>query len=260
MRNPSARIVGKQNWADYFLLRLESPIQAEAAQPGQFVMVRISDSTVPLLRRPLSIHAKQGPFLEVFFQTVGSGTALLAQKKAGDTLDVLGPLGNGFSLDNGLRGKKVAAVGGGRGIAPLYFLACELKDSGVDVSVFYGGKTSRALPLRRKFEAAGFSLDCSTDDGSYGFHGLVTELFFSKVEPSKPDFVFACGPDLMMQDLAGIVHRKKIPAEMSLESIMGCGFGACWGCVKKIQKEENVEWLKVCKEGPVFSTDTIIWD
>ena len=255
--DPTARITHKQNWDDYFLLRIESPEIAKEAKPGQFIMVKVSSLPYPLLRRPFSIHAQKDSSIELFFQISGLGSSLLADKKTDDVIDILGPLGNGFS---GGQGKKLAAVGGGRGIAPLYFLAETLRTAGSEVALFYGGRTVTDIPLKEKFERLGFNLLCSTDDGSLGYNGLVTDLFESEVRQNKPDYLFACGPDAMMEELVRITRAHGIPAEFSLESIMGCGFGACWGCVKPIRRQGRNEWLKICQDGPVFSADEIIWE
>lgn len=257
-KDPRARIVSKERWGDYFLFSLESLPVTSGAQPGQFIMVRVTNQDFPLLRRPFSIHFRDSNTVDIFFETTGLGTRLLSQKNVGDTLDLLGPLGQGFSLD-GFQGKETALIGGGRGIAPLYFLAKELRGHGASVSVFYGGKRERDLPLREKFHKNSFPIFCSTDDGSFGFQGLVTGLFEKAIEKNIPSHVFACGPEAMLERTGHICRNKHIPAEFSLESFMGCGFGACWGCVKKIRSEEGIAWQKICEKGPVFAAEDIIW-
>lgn len=259
-KDSSARIVRKQAWGDYFLFRIESPLLAGGAKPGQFLMVRVSDQVYPLLRRPLSIHAKESNSLEIFFQIAGQGTTILAQKKEGEGLDILGPLGKGFDWDAGIKGKIVFLIGGGRGIAPLYFLAQELRTAGARVKVLYGGKGLPDLPLKQKFEKAGLNIACSTDDGTSGFQGFVTGLLQREISEQPPAALFVCGPDPMMKKTAEIAAREKIPAQFSLESMMGCGFGACWGCVKRIRKSDDGAWRKICEDGPVFSGDEIVWE
>ncbi len=103
-------------------------------------------------------------------------------------------------------------------------------------------------------------LTCSTDDGSFGFKGFVSDLFKAELEKFTPHHIFACGPETMMRKISGIAQEKNIPAAFSLESIMGCGFGACWGCVRRIKKDDKDEWVKICEEGPVFCGDDIIWE
>lgn len=257
--DPQARIVDKKIWNDYVLLRLESSSIASSVQPGQFVMVRVTQNSHPLLRRPFSIHSRDGKHLEIFFKISGLGTTILSQKKAGGLLDILGPLGKGFLRSETLKGKHVFLVGGGRGIAPLYFLAQELRSSEASVKILCGGRTGEDIPLREKIEGDGFDLSCSTDDGSFGFKGLVTDLLEKELQRLTPACLFACGPELMMKKISRIARSKKIPAQFSLESVMGCGFGACWGCVRRIKKNGVTTWTKICQEGPVFRGDDIIW-
>lgn len=254
-----ARIVDKKTWKDYTLLRLESSDIASSAQPGQFIMVRVTQSSEPLLRRPFSIHSRDKKNVEIFFKISGLGTAILSQKKPGELLDILGPLGKGFSKNKSLKGKHVFLIGGGRGIAPLCFLAQELRSSDASVKILYGGRTEEDIPLREKFEEGGLDISCSTDDGSFGFKGLVTDLLEKELRQLTPASIFACGPELMMKKISRIARSKKIPAQFSLESVMGCGFGACWGCVRRIKKNGITTWTKICQEGPVFRGDDIIW-
>ncbi len=307
-KEPRALILRKQRWGDYFLLRLKSAAIASQARPGQFLMVRVSSQSFPLLRRPFSIHAttRTKDAVEIFFARTGLGTAMLSEKKVGETIDLLGPLGKGFleggaaraesgekTLAERLAGKQVFLVGGGRGIAPLYFLAEELRQRGAMPIVFYGAKTERELVLGPKFKARKYDFLLSTDDGSAGFHGLVSALLetelsrLAKLPPLKPPsepglagepdgafhprtatshpagfpaYIFACGPEPMMARVASLASFYGIPARFSLESIMGCGIGACWGCVRKIQRGGEAQWVKVCEEGPVFEGSEIVWN
>ncbi len=259
IKNSQARIIDKKSWNNYYLFSLESPRIASQAHPGQFIMVRISHHPYPLLRRPFSIHSKDEKSVDIFFQVSGFGTDLLSQKKVGDILDILGPLGKGFHGGSSLNGKDVVAAGGGRGIAPLYFLAKELRSHGASVKIFYGGKSLEDIPLKEKFKRENFDLYCSTDDGSFGFKGLITEYLKTELEKFTPSRIFSCGPEEMMKKIAQFAAKKNIPAEFSLESVMGCGFGVCWGCVKRIKKNGEEGWAKICEEGPVFSSEEIIW-
>jgi dihydroorotate dehydrogenase electron transfer subunit len=176
-----------------------------------------------------------------------------------DILDIIGPLGKGFTTSEEILGKSVVAIGGGRGIAPLYFLAHFLRAQGTSLKIFYGGKTLEDLPLKEKIEEDGFDLFCSTDDGSFGFRGLISDFFAQEIKNLDPSFVASCGPEPMMEKIARITQAHQIPAEFSLESVMGCGFGVCWGCVRRIRRKNKEEWLKICEEGPVFSASEIIW-
>jgi len=259
-REPAARIIGKRSWGDFHLLRLESPDLAAGASPGRFLMIRTSDGFDPLLRRPLSLHDAGDVWIELFFRVAGRGTALLAEKKEGETLDCLGPLGRGFRMDGFGAGRTAWLTGGGRGVAPLYYLARTLISRGAGVRVFYGGKTSAEIPLREKFESAGIPLDCATDDGSFGFAGFVTALLERALEGGRPDGLFACGPDAMMKRTGRMALGLGLPAQLSLEAVMGCGFGACWGCVHRIKKDDGGQWRKICEDGPVFGADEILWE
>jgi len=186
------------------------------------------------------------------------GTSLLSKKQPGDEIEILGPLGNGFSIEDKSK-QKISLIGGGRGIAPLYFLALELKKKNSDIKLFYGGKSSTDLPMAPKFKSENIMTFCSTEDGSSEFKGLVTDLFQKELKSSIPSFIYACGPEGMLEKISEISKVHQIPAELSLESIMGCGFGACWGCVKETKKGEKTGWSKVCEKGPVFAAEDIIW-
>lgn len=258
-KNSEALIVQKKTWGEYCLLGIRSEKLANCAQPGQFIMVRTSQSLHPLLRRPISIHSAQKDILEIFFQKAGTGTALLSEKKEGEYLDIIGPLGKGFRMIGSSEGKNAALIGGGRGIAPLYFLARKLHGHGIPLRIYYGGKTVDDIPLRKRFEEENFDILLSTDDGSCGTRGFVTDLFQASLQEFAPARIFACGPEAMMEKIACIARANKIYAEFSLETYMGCGFGACWGCVRKIKKGGKKEWLKICEEGPVFTGEQIIW-
>jgi dihydroorotate dehydrogenase electron transfer subunit len=254
-----ARLREVQCWGDFFRFVIDAPALGRTARPGQFVMVKVSEGAFPLLRRPLGIHDANEGGIELFFKVAGQGTELLSGKKPGDRLDILGPLGKGFTLAGAAKGETAYLVGGGRGIAPLYFLARELANAGARPVVFYGGRCLADIPLRSRFEEAGLEFLCSTDDGSFGFAGLITDLAGRELAKEKPAIVCACGPDPMMKALAAVAARHGVPAEFSLESVMGCGIGACWGCVHRIRNESGDGWVKICEEGPVFPGERILW-
>ena len=255
----NARLREIRNWVDYFHLTIDAPEIGREARPGQFVMVKVADGPFPLLRRPLSIHDAGTTGIELFFKVAGQGTEILSLKRPGDGLDLIGPLGKGFTISERMTGKRAFCVGGGRGIAPIYFLARELGSRGTKTTVFYGGRKLADIPLRDKFEKAGMELHCSTDDGSFGFGGLVTEIVDRELAKTKPDVLCACGPDAMMKALASLAAKHGVPAEFSLESMMGCGIGACWGCVHRVKNESGDGWTKICEEGPVFPGERILW-
>ncbi len=254
-----ARVLDVQTWDDFFLMSIASPEIGQAARPGQFVMVKVAAEPFPLLRRPLSIHDADPSGIRLFFKVAGLGTEILARKKPGDPVDLLGPLGRGYTVSDSLRGKTAVLVGGGRGIAPLYFLGRELRALGASVTVLYGGRCRADVPLLSKFEAAGLRVLCSTDDGSFGFRGLVTELLKGELDRAPADVIYACGPDPMMKAVAGTSRASGVPAELSLEALMGCGIGACWGCVQRIRDGAGEGWVKICEEGPVFPAERVVW-
>ena len=254
-----ARLREVQRWGDFYRFAVDAPAVGQDARPGQFVMIKVSDATAPLLRRPLGVHDADGRGFELFFKVAGAGTAILSRKAPGDRLDVLGPLGRGFTVPEAGGGQAAYLVGGGRGIAPLFFLARALVRSGTRPVVFYGGRTLGDIPIRERFEREGIELRCATDDGSFGFAGFVTALVDRDLAAIRPARLYACGPDPMMKALAAIADRHGVPAEFSLESVMGCGIGACWGCVHRIKNEHGDGWVKICEEGPVFPGERILW-
>ncbi|MCP2597178.1 dihydroorotate dehydrogenase electron transfer subunit [Candidatus Aminicenantes bacterium AC-335-G13] len=255
----SAQIIGKKIWSDWVLLSLKTYKIAEQARPGQFIMAKVNDSFHPLLRRPFSIHNVSSGEIEIFFQIVGIGTTILSEKKVGEKLNIIGPLGKGFNITSSVQNKEYYLIGGGRGIAPLFFLAKEIKKAGGKPYVLYGAKTEKDLPLLKKFWDEEIQVYPSTEDGTLGWHGLITELFEHKLkERNKIEKIFVCGPHEMMKKIALIAEKNKLDAEYSLESIFGCGIGACWGCVVKLRREKE-KWVKACSEGPVFSGKEIIW-
>ena len=234
-----------------YLTRLELP-QLMSAQPGQFVMVRCGEDT--LLRRPLSIHqltTEDGRAeLALLFNVVGKGTHWLSQRRMGEKLDLLGPLGNGYTIYPTSYNLLLAA--GGIGIAPLCFLAQRVLARGCSVRLLLGASTACQLYPRHLLppEAGVFT---STEDGSAGEKGRGTDLLLKFADWA--DQIFACGPNPMYQTMA--TQNLKIKyTQISLEMRMGCGFGTCLGCTIK-----TITGLKqVCKDGPIFNLGEIFWD
>lgn len=247
----------------YRYLEFESSCIAKAALPGQFVNIRVSGTSDPLLRRPLSIHGIKGRRVKVLYEVVGKATGILASKKPGDSLDILGPLGNGFKLDRAApfsAKESNIVVAGGMGVAPLVFLAETLKKSKTQIAqaetiVLIGAKTKKFILCRKEFEALGFSVRIATDDGSLGFKGKVTDLLNSFCGKTRPGMIFSCGPRPMLQAVALAAAEKNIPAQLSLEEYMACGIGACLGCVVSTRQG----YKTVCKDGPVFFGEDLIW-
>lgn len=244
----SNRQVGR----DMFEMKLVALSLAEECQPGQFIHVLVGSETDPLLRRPLSLYdvdQAKGK-IQLLYRVVGKGTRLLTRLKIGDYLDVMGPLGRGFSLPNGLR--QVLLVGGGVGIAPLVYLARVLKSQDYDVTVLYGAASSDQLVVIEKLAQIGATIQVATMDGSSGYKGLVTELMAEHINNGKVDYIYTCGPESMMAEVARFARKYNLPGEVSLEENMACGVGACLGCARKIDSRSE-GYVKVCREGPVFN-------
>jgi len=219
-----------------------------AMLPGQFVEVRVEKANV-LLNRPFSIYNRTDSGLELLVSPLGRASRALSAYGVGEELIVIGPLGNGFSRP--LSGK-VALVGGGVGIAPLYYQARALKEAGVDFFVVYGSRTKPDGQIVARFEALSQVYVC-TDDGSCGFHGLVTA--HPALNSQAVTLMQVCGPKPMMMACARLARGLNVEAEVSLENMMACGLGACLCCV-----EPTVEGNKcVCTNGPVFNINELTW-
>jgi dihydroorotate dehydrogenase electron transfer subunit len=240
-----------------YLMRLEAPAIAGEAKPGQFVMVGCGgDMWLP---RPLSVHRVDGANLALLFSVLGKGTTRLAKAKKGDTLNIFGPLGNGFTLSPTSR--NVLLVAGGMGIAPLYFLAEAAAGAGKKVTLITGARTRDGLlPVslpqhyyEKGLPPAGVNVVCATEDGSEGFKGLATQLVPHYLKGA--DQVFACGPAAMYQSMAAMPELKGKYVQLSLEIMMGCGVGVCYGCTIKTKSGLK----QVCKDGPVFPMGEVVF-
>ena len=237
-------------------LTLRCPRIAATAQPGQFVMVRAGETLDPLLRRPFSIHRLTADgSLAILFKVLGKGTRLLATALPGSTLDVIGPLGHGFVPD--LIGPH-CLIGGGMGIAPLYFLAQYLLKNGgshANPPVLLGAQTqAELLLLAQEFTDLGYPVLTATDDGSLGHQGLVTDLLDTILPQIRQ--VYVCGPMPMMRTVAAKCKAAGVACQVSLESHMACGLGACLGCTVAAAKGG---YRHVCKDGPVFAAEEVLW-
>lgn len=241
----------------YFKLTFASAKIASFVQPGQFIEIKISDTLDPLLRRPLSVHQAKGKSFSVLCEIAGKGTQILSQKKAGECLDIIGPLGNGFSYrGRGSGNRAEIIVAGGIGVAPLVFLAEKLKQS--PAMVLIGARTKKNILCQKEFKKTGSDVRIATDDGSAGFKGKVTGLLkqFLRAADCRLWAIYACGPKPMLRELAYVCKDYKIPAEISLEAHLSCGFGACLGCAVNTRQG----YKRVCKEGPVFEAEEILWE
>jgi len=241
---------------DHYRLALHAPEVARAARPGQFVMVRCGFSWDPLLRRPFSVAGvdREAGTVTLLIRVAGRGTALLAGAAPGQALNLLGPLGRGFTLPAG--GEFVVVIGGGMGLAPLLFLVRELLARGCRVRVLAGARSRAYLFLPEP--APGCEVLVATEDGSAGRPGPVTVLLPS-VSPEVRRY-YACGPREMLRAVAAEMDRRGLPGEVCLEERMACGVGACRGCVCRVRRGGNVAYAAVCAEGPVFPAGEVCWE
>ncbi|MBI4970659.1 MAG: dihydroorotate dehydrogenase electron transfer subunit [Candidatus Omnitrophica bacterium] len=241
------RVTVKQNKRvsdGLWVLSYHAPKTVKKILPGQFLQFRLTSSTDPFLRRPFSAYKIKGDVIEVLYEPVGVGTRLMSQMKPGDEFCSLGPLGNSFTP---VKKKKVLMVGGGVGAAPLVFMA----ERHVYDKMLLGFRNkSVVLP---KSEAPGSKSNWiyATNDGSVGHKGFVTELLEGILKEGDPKqyFIYSCGPKPMLYEVARIARKYKVDGELSLEERMGCGVGACLGCVVETQDG----YVASCKSGPVFS-------
>lgn len=237
----------------FYELILHAPQIVQRADCGQFVHVAC---TGKMLRRPLSICELDGEkgLLRLVYQVRGEGTSWLSTQSAGDCLDVLGPLGQGFRLP---KAQHPVFVGGGLGVPPL--LEAAKRCGNKKASALLGFRTADVAILTEDFASVCHETLLASDDGSIGRKGLVTDLLKEKIAAGECDYIAACGPVPMLRAVAQIAVEKKIPCEVSLEERMGCGMGACLVCVCRIQRAGEEDYLRVCKDGPVFWAQEVVF-
>ena len=267
-----------------FVLAFESPEIAAACRPGHFVMISVGDTIDPLLRRPMAVYrvlrdAEGKPRgFNMVIEVLGRGTTLLGQKQAGDAVNVLGPLGMPFDLPQ--RGDETGEhvlVMGGVGSAPFPLVAEQLQSDGFSSRAFIGARTEEALLCVEDFVDMGVPVEVSTDDGSSGYHGLVTGPLEAYLDAhGAPDTrLYACGPILMMRAVHDIAVARDLPLQVSFEAPMACGIGVCLSCVLKVRRSDSAEtadgerefaggndWYygRCCREGPVFDSRRLVWE
>ena len=266
----------------YYMLTLQAPDIAKISKPGQFAEIKVNDEDYPLLRRPLSIHNASDKNIMFLYEVVGEATKILSARKKGEYLDIIAPLGNGFSLEPSSSNRQPILVAGGMGVAPLVFLAKAISKRKAQSAkrktqnknpkpiVIIGAKTKSQIVCEDEFKKLGCIVKVATDDGSKGFKGTATKLLenilaegsrllaqgkFPSASNLQPLTIFACGPRAMLKEVSCIAKEKNIKAQISLEEHMACGIGACLGCVVNTKKG----YQRVCQEGPVFNSSQIIW-
>ncbi|MBL7151045.1 MAG: dihydroorotate dehydrogenase electron transfer subunit [Candidatus Omnitrophica bacterium] len=268
-------LYNKREKGSFFRLKILAPAIAASCLPGQFVTLRLTDGCQPLLRRPFSIHRISGSGVEILYELVGRGTQILSQKRPGEYLDIIGPLGNGFNYPlSAIRYPLSILVAGGMGVAPLLFLAERLaysverrahskgrlyaKRYPLNAFVLIGAKNKNQILCEKEFRKFGCTVKIATDDGSKGYKGKVTQLLqhlLSTID-HRLSTIYGCGPRPMLKEISRICQRRNLAAQLSLEEHMACGIGACLGCA--VDTKEG--YKTVCKDGPVFDADRIIWE
>jgi dihydroorotate dehydrogenase electron transfer subunit len=237
------------------LVVLHGPRIAASVRAGQFVHVRVAQGTDFLLRRPFSVHRADPAAgrIEILYQVLGRGTRELADKRPGDAMDAVGPLGTGFSVPEGTAHALVVA--GGLGIAPMGMLLEHLASVGVAVTAVVGASTQGRLLAMELLEANARRVLPCTDDGSCGAAGFVT-VALPEALADRPDVAYVCGPEPMARAVAAACAKASVPCQVSLERLMACGVGACLSCVVSLRDRQ----ARACVDGPVFDAEEVCWE
>lgn len=228
-----------------------TPEIAKAALPGQFLHIKCGDEIAMPLRRPISICSATAETVRFIYQVKGKGTEALT--KLNGSLDILGPLGHGFTIDNETF-KKPAVIGGGIGAYPLLFLTQKLNSA----TVFMGFRTKSLVTLEDDFERCAKKVEIATDDGSYGYGGFSIDLLKKAIEGGEVDIIYACGPKPMLSAIKALAEANGIKCQVSLEERMGCGIGACLTCSCETNASGTWKYKRVCKNGPVFWSNEVV--
>lgn len=242
-----------------FRLAFTTPLSFSKVVPGQFVHIKVGEGLSPLLRRPFSVSKYVPERAEIIYALVGKGTKILSSLKKGDSLDIIGPLGSGFFVSEKV--KTHILVGGGRGVAPLVFLAHTISQkmkNDSSIRSFLGFKRKQEIICQEDFSGKKLTLQIATEDGSSGYKGLVSELlqdYLQETFSTSELAMYACGPKKLLEVVARLSFDYGIFSQVSMEEIIGCGVGACRGCVV----EGVAGYMRVCQEGPVFDTRNILW-
>ena len=237
--------------------------------PGQFIMVRLKGRHEPFLSRPFSIyhynHEDDKVYIQILYRVVGKGTRILSELKRGTILEISGIHGRPFDILS--HASNVILIAGGVGVAPISYLASHYKDNihntDMRLSCYLGAKSAKQLLGVETLKMSCSFVEISTDDGSSGYHGMVTESFARNVAAYRPDqsFIYACGPSSMLKRISEILSDHPIPCQVLLEQRMACGFGACLGCTVEVKgAEEMKRYVRVCTEGPVFNIHDVVWE
>ena len=258
MVEQTVQIISNERDTDlYFRVVVRAPKIAPLVQPGQFAHVRILPLHEALLRRPFSIFQVSGDTLSILYKTIGRGTEVLSLMRPGEELSMIGPLGHGFTAPPPT-GETPLLVAGGYGMAALYLLAERSPQKGV---VFVGGRQRVDILCEQEFRALGWEVRVTTEDGSHGETGLVTQALLTELKRRAPGRkLFACGPTPMLKAVGRLAAEFNLPAELSLDEHMGCGIGVCLTCVVPIKAGDGWEYQRSCTEGPVFDSRQVAWE
>lgn len=258
MVEETVRIISNERATDlYFRLVVQSPRIAPLVQPGQFAHMRILPLREALLRRPFSIFQVEGDSFSILYKAVGKGTELLSRMRPDDELNAIGPLGHGFTVPPA-GGEMPLLVAGGYGMAAMYLLAQRSPQRGI---VFVGGRRRVDILCEDEFRALGWDVRATTEDGSHGEKGLVTQPLIAELKRGTAGRkLFACGPTPMLKAVSRIAEEFNVPAELSMDEHMCCGVGVCLTCVIPITTGDGWEYQRTCTEGPVFDSRLIAWE
>jgi len=246
----------KRITSNHYLLTLHPLQRIIKPQAGQFFMVSLGDCLDPLLRRPFSLYRWFGGDFQILYRVVGKGTEILSRKRGGERIDILGPLGRGFPVDE-LKKERIILVAGGLGIAPIFALAEDVKKRAP--ILFYGAVSSDTLLCQDEIRSMGIKTFISTEDGTIGRKGVITDLLIEYLDRTSSfednPVIYSCGPVPMLKRVSDIIRRYRLQGFVSTEEKMACGIGACLGCIIKTKDG----YRRVCKDGPVFLAEEIIW-
>jgi dihydroorotate dehydrogenase electron transfer subunit len=286
MLEQTAQIISNERDTDaYFRLVLSAPRIAPLVQPGQFAHVRVTPLKDALLRRPFSIFQVSGDTFSILYKNVGKGTEALSRMRAGEAVSVIAPLGHGFTVPKS-GGETPLLVAGGYGMAAMYLLAQRSPQKGI---VFVGGRKRVDILCEKEFQKLGWDVRVTTEDGSHGEKGLVTEPLIAELRGSRGHEaqtknaesgkrkaeirqslltpaatrklqIFVCGPTGMLRAVGKIAEDFNVPAELSMDEHMCCGVGVCLTCVIPIKTGGGWEYQRTCTEGPVFDARDIVWE
>jgi dihydroorotate dehydrogenase electron transfer subunit len=232
---------------DIYEMIFECSEVAAFTKAGQFVSILCSSL---ILRRPFSIANVDGNQLKIIYKLKGEGTIFLSKLKSGQTIDFIGPLGNGFEIEN----KKALLIGAGVGIAPLIYLAETLQQQNIEYKMLAGLKTFADIKELNNTHTC-----LITEDASSGNNGLVTEYIDRFMTDFKPDKIYACGPKVVLQTIVEKAQIAGIKADVALEEKFACGTGVCMGCIIEVYKNNEIVNKRICKDGPVFKGETVVW-